>query len=132
MKKCVIFVIVFQVYRLSGNPFFFCCPFAQVNQFAALGTEGFGCLFRKPRHSASAVWTFYNKRFIRCRHQKRQQVKEKVILSGLCVGRLLSEDGVMKRMVQRCLPPLISAKQCMDLSRLILSSWCGWLVSSKN
>lgn len=122
MKKSIVLAVVFQRYGLSGNPLFFHCPFSQVYQFTTLGAEGFGELFWNPGHRTAAVGAFYDKRFVGCRHQKRQQVKAKGMSSGLCDGLLLSEDGTMKRMVQRCLPPLISAKQCMDLSRLTLSS----------
>jgi hypothetical protein len=51
---------------------------------------------------------------------------------GLWEGRLLSDDGTINRTVQRCLPPLISAKQFIDLSKLILSSWWDKFVSNKN
>ena len=132
MKKTIVLSIAILRQRLPGYPLFFHGPFSQVDQFTTFGAERLRWLFRNPGYATTAVRAFYHQRFVGWRHQKRQQLREKGMSSGLCVGRLLSEDGAMNRMVQRCLPPLISAKQCMDLSRLTLSSWWGWLVSSKN
>jgi len=68
VKKSIVFIIAFQGHGLSGNPFFFHCPFSQVNQFATFGAKWFGCLFWKPGHRTPAVGTFYNERFAGRRH----------------------------------------------------------------
>ena len=46
----------------------------------------------------------------------KQQLSIKGMLSAICVGRILSTEGLIKRTEQRCLPPLISAQQEIVLS----------------
>lgn len=93
---------------LPGNSLFFHYPFTEVDQFATWAAKWPVCLRRQPWHRFAAVWAVDAPvRFVG--HQKMQQLSWKLILSWHCVARPVSVFGTMKRMLKRCLPPLISA-----------------------
>ena len=101
----VIDIVRVRLRLLTGNPMAFADPLAQVYEAAAFTAEGAVFGLRRPLNAFAAGGAGYGFDFA----HNRQQLNVKWTSSEACVGRSFSAAS-MKRMVKRCLPPLISGK----------------------
>lgn len=94
--------------RFAWNRMFPCRPITEVDELAAFAAKRPKFLRRSPWNLFAAIRAAdFSERF--SFHQKRQRVNSKGTFSLVCTGFSLVL-AVMKRIVKRCLPPLISAK----------------------
>lgn len=108
--------------RIDGYGIGFSRPFTQIDETATLAAERPEPLRRGPCHWLAAGGALYDQCHGGYLDQNRQQVSRNSTSSGVCMGRSTG-SRTMKRMVKRCLPPLISAKYGTPRGTATRSNW---------